>query len=162
MSQITNTSISTEIQLPMYIDTVREYLPQRYPFLMVDRVLTLEVGKSISGIKNVTINEEYLQGHFPAYPIMPGVLMIEAMAQISGILGLVTVGKKPSDGYTFLFAGVEKVRFKRQVVPGDTLELSAELIMQRQGIFKYACYARVDGKLAASAEIVLSEQQITL
>lgn len=162
MSQNIDTQHANQIQLPMHIDVIRNYLPQRYPFLMVDRVLTLEVGQSISGIKNATINEEFFQGHFPKYPVMPGVMMIEAMAQLAGILGLVTVGKKPSEGYTFLFAGADKVRFKRQVIPGDTLQLFAELVMQRQGIFKFSCKALVEGKLAASAEIMLSEQQITL
>lgn len=146
----------------MQADTIRDYLPQRYPFLLVDRVTAVEPHKQIVGLKNVSINEEFFQGHFPGLPVMPGVLIVEAMAQIAGVLGFISVGKRPRDGYMFLFAGADKVRFKRQVIPGDTLILSAELVMQRSGIFKFSCQAHVEGKLAASAEILVSEQQITL
>lgn len=154
--------VPLEFQLPMQADTIRDYLPQRYPFLLVDRVTAVEPHKQIIGLKNVSINEEFFQGHFPGLPIMPGVLIVEAMAQIAGMLGFISVGKRPRDGYMFLFAGADKVRFKRQVIPGDTLTLRAELVMQRAGIFKFACQAHVEGKLAASAEILVSEQQITL
>lgn len=113
----------------MDIKEVREYLPHRYPFLLIDRVLNIEPGKRIEALKNVTINEPFFNGHFPEEPIMPGVLIIEAMAQAAGILGFVTENKKPSDGYIYLLVGTDKARFKRQVVPGDTLHLFAEYVV---------------------------------
>ena len=151
-----------DYQLPMQADVIRTFLPQRYPFLLVDRVTEVVPNKFIKGLKNVSINEEFFQGHFPGLPIMPGVLIVESMAQIAGMLGFISVGKRPRDGYMFLFAGADKVRFKRQVLPGDTLIISAELIMQRRGILKFCCEAYVEDKLVASADILVSEQQITL
>ncbi len=151
-------SISFPIALPIYIETIRELLPQRYPFLMVDRVLSVEPGKSIVAIKNVTANEEYFQGHFPEIPVMPGVLMLEAMAQVSGILGFITEEKLPADGYIYLFAGVDKLRFKRRVIPGDTLTISASIITSKQKIYKFACQIHVGEELAASGEIMVIEQ----
>lgn len=146
-------------ELPMQIEQIREYLPHRYPFLLVDRVT--EVSEhGIVGYKNVSINEEYMQGHFPGYPIMPGVLIVEAMAQISGILGFIMNDEKPTPGSLFLFAGAEKVRFKKQVVPGDQLVLKSELVMQKRGIYKYLCSASVDGITAATAEIIISHQKL--
>ena len=145
--------------LPMDILTIREYLPHRYPFLLVDRVTEI-TENSIVGYKNVSINEEFLQGHFPTYPIMPGVLIVEALAQISGILGFVLNNQKPKAGSLFLFAGAEKVRFKKQVVAGDQLVLKSELVMQKRGIYKYNCSASVDGIVAATAEIIISHQKI--
>ncbi len=162
MNESVDSLAPLEFQLPMQADSIRDYLPQRYPFLLVDRVTAVEPHQHIVGLKNVSINEEFFQGHFPGLPVMPGVLIVEAMAQIAGVLGFISVGKRPRDGYMFLFAGADKVRFKRQVIPGDTLILRAELVMQRSGIFKFACQAHVEGKLAASAEILVSEQQITL
>ncbi|XID75650.1 3-hydroxyacyl-ACP dehydratase FabZ [Alkanindiges sp. WGS2144] len=155
-------TVTLDYQLPMQADTIRSFLPQRYPFLLVDRITEVVPNKYIKALKNVSINEEYFQGHFPGLPIMPGVLILESMAQIAGMLGFISVGKRPRDGYMFLFAGSDKVRFKRQVVPGDTLIISAELVMQRGGILKFACQAHVEDKLAASAEVLVSEQQITL
>ena len=159
-----NISIAAPLDydLPMQADVIRTFLPQRYPFLLVDRVTEVTPNKYIKGLKNVSINEEYFQGHFPGLPIMPGVLIIESMAQIAGMLGFISVGKRPRDGYMFLFAGADKVRFKRQVLPGDTLIISANLLMQRQGILKFSCTAHVEDKLVASADILVSEQQITL
>ncbi|NHB57392.1 3-hydroxyacyl-ACP dehydratase FabZ [Acinetobacter shaoyimingii] len=146
-------------ELPMQIQAIREYLPHRYPFLLIDRVT--EVSENgIVGFKNVSINEEFMQGHFPGYPIMPGVLIVEAMAQISGVLGFIMNNEKPAPGSLFLFAGAEKVRFKKQVVPGDQLVLKSELIMQKRGIYKYQCSASVDGVVAAAAEIIISHQKL--
>lgn len=162
MTNDISAAVSLDYQLPMQADAIRSYLPQRYPFLLVDRVTDVVPNQSIKGLKNVTINEEFFQGHFPGLPIMPGVLIVESMAQIAGILGFMSAGKRPRDGYMFLFAGADKVRFKRQVIPGDTLILSAELLMQRRGIFKFSCQAHVEGRLVASADILVSEQQITL
>lgn len=145
--------------LPMNIQQIREYLPHRYPFLLVDRVTEI-TDNSIIGYKNVSINEEFLQGHFPEYPIMPGVLIVEALAQISGVLGFVLNNEKPQPGSLFLFAGAEKVRFKKQVVAGDQLVLKSELVMQKRGIYKYNCTASVDGIVATTAEIIISHQRI--
>ncbi|MEY2863880.1 MAG: 3-hydroxyacyl-[acyl-carrier-protein] dehydratase FabZ [Pseudomonadota bacterium] len=156
------TAATLPVDLPLQASKLREYLPQRYPMLLVDRVTAVELGHSITGIKNVTINEEFFQGHFPDYPIMPGVLILEAMAQIAGVLGFMTAGKRPSDGYMYLFAGADKVRFKRQVIPGDTLTLYAEMLTSRQGIYKFACRAHVGHELAASVEILVAEQQMVL
>lgn len=152
-------SVTFPVAMPMYVETIREFLPQRYPFLMVDRVLSVEPGKSIVAIKNVTVNEEFFDGHFPGMPVMPGVLMLEAMAQVSGILGFITEEKLPADGFIYLFAGVDKLRFKRRVIPGDTLTISAEIITAKQKIYKFACQVRVGDELAASAEIMVVEQQ---
>lgn len=143
--------------LPMYAEQIKEYLPHRYPFLLVDRVIDIQ-DNSIEAYKNVSINEEFLQGHFPGYAIMPGVLIVEALAQVSGILAFVTEGEKPRPGSIFLFAGAEKIRFKKPVVPGDQLVLKSELLMQRRGIYKFSCTALVDGVIATSAEITISHQ----
>lgn len=146
-------------ELPMNVQTIRSYLPHRYPFLLVDRV-TEVTENGIVGYKNITINEEFMQGHFPGYPIMPGVLIVEAMAQISGVLGFIMNNETPQPGSLFLFAGAEKVRFKKQVVPGDQLVLKSELLMQKRGIYKYLCTACVDDKVAATAEIIISHQKL--
>lgn len=145
-------------ELPMKIHAIREYLPHRYPFLLVDRVIDV-TENSITGYKNVSINEEFFQGHFPDYPLMPGVMIVEALAQISGILGFILNKQKPKAGSLFLFAGAEKVRFKKQVVAGDQLVLKSELIVQKRGIYKYNCTASVDGAIAATAEIIISHQK---
>lgn len=143
----------------MYIADIKAYLPQRYPFLMVDRVIELEVGKSIKAYKNVTTNEEFFQGHFPDKPIMPGVLIIEALAQAAGVLGFKSQEKKPEDGYLYYFVGADDVRLKRPVVPGDRLTLEAEIISVRRGIYKFACKASVDGELSCSATILCAERK---
>lgn len=142
----------------MDIQEIKQFLPQRYPFLMVDRVTEIEPGKHIIGYKNISANEEMFNGHFPGNPIMPGVMIVEAMAQIAGILGFKTSGKRPADGYTYLFAGADKVRFKRQVIPGDRLVIEAEAGPSKQNIYKFSCRATVDGELAASADILVYEQ----
>ena len=157
MTTESNLAKFTMPELPMHIGTIREYLPHRYPFLLVDRVNEI-TEDSIVGYKNVSINEEFFEGHFPDYPIMPGVLIIEALAQVSGVLGFVMNNVKPEPGTVFLFAGAEKVRFKKPVVPGDKLELKSKLIMQKLGIYKYNCIASVDGRVAATAEIIISKQ----
>ncbi len=139
---------------------ILEYLPHRYPFLLVDRVTELEKGKSIKGYKNLSFNEEFFQGHFPNNPIMPGVLIIEAMAQLSGILGFVTVGRKPSDGVVQYLAGASRVRWKRPVLPGDQLRMESELVSGKRGIYKFDCRALVDGEVVCVAEILTAEREV--
>jgi 3-hydroxyacyl-[acyl-carrier-protein] dehydratase len=144
----------------MEINEIRKYLPHRYPFLLVDRVVHIEAGVSIEAVKNVTINEPYFNGHFPQEPIMPGVLIVEALAQVAGILGFVTENKRPDEGYMYLLCGVDKARFRRQVVPGDQLLLKASYITVKRNILKFAGEARVDGQLVASAEFLVAEQRL--
>lgn len=138
----------------MDINEIREYLPHRYPFLMVDRVLSCEPGKRIVAVKNVTINEPFFNGHFPHYPVMPGVLVIEALAQAAGILSFRTLGRKADADSVYYFAGINDARFKRPVVPGDTLELAVDIKRVVRGISWYTAVARVSGQLAAEAELM--------
>ena len=142
----------------MDINEIKEYLPHRYPFLLVDRVLELDLeNKQIRAYKNVSVNEPFFNGHFPQHPIMPGVLIIEAMAQAAGLLGFKMMGVKPADYY---FVGSDKLRFRQPVVPGDQLQLEATYLSDRRGIWKFACRATVDGKEACSAEIICAERKI--
>ncbi|MBU2705788.1 MULTISPECIES: 3-hydroxyacyl-ACP dehydratase FabZ [Zooshikella] len=145
----------------MNIQEIKAYLPQRYPFLLVDRVVELDLeANTISCYKNVSVNEEFFNGHFPEHPIMPGVLIIEAMAQAAGILGFKMSGKQPEDNHVYYFAGADKVRFKQPVVPGDRLQLNASFVMEKRGIWKFSCQALVDGKLASSAEILCAKKEL--
>ena len=125
----------------------------------MDRVLELEPNKYIKAYKNITANEEFFLGHFPDKPIMPGVLILEAMAQASGVLGFKSVEKKPLDGYLYYFVGADAVRFKRPVIPGDQLILEAEILNITQNIYKFQCKASVDDELASSAVILCAERQ---
>lgn len=143
----------------MFIGDIKAYLPQRYPFLMVDRVVEIELGKRIKAYKNVTANEEFFEGHFPHKPIMPGVLIIEALAQAAGVLGFKSQEKLPKDGYLYYFVGADNVRLKRPVVPGDRLMLEAEIVMVKRGIYKFQCKASVDGELACEATILCAERK---
>lgn len=149
-----------DFKLPIEANQIQDFLPQRFPMLLLDRVIAHDPNHRLTAIKNVTFNEPFFQGHFPQHPIMPGVLIIEAMAQAAGILGFITEGKRPVDGYMYLFAGADKVRFKRKVVPGDRLVITAEHITSKRGIFKFFCTASVDDELAASVEITVAEQQM--
>ena len=143
----------------MNVNEIKEYLPQRYPFLLVDRVLKLELGKSIVAYKNVTANEDFFNGHFPDFPVMPGVLIIEAMAQAAGILGFKTVEKKPADGSIYYFVGVDKLRFKRPVQPGDRLLLEASILAEKRGIWKFDCKASVDGNLVCAGIVTCADRE---
>ena len=133
------------------VNEIMKNLPHRYPFLLVDRVKELEVNKRIVAIKNVTINEPFFQGHFPGHPIMPGVLIIEAMAQVGGILAYRS--QPDTEGKVVYFMGIDKAKFRRPVVPGDTLEFVLEVIKQRRNIWVFKAEAFVDGERAAEAEI---------
>lgn len=144
----------------MDVNEIREYLPHRYPFLLVDRVLELNPGESIVAIKNVTVNEPFFNGHFPEHPVMPGVLIVEAMAQAAGILGFKTMDKKPQDGSIYYFVGADDLRFKRPVVPGDQLKLEASVISERRGIWKFAVKATVDGDTVSSATILCADRKV--
>ncbi|WP_421866839.1 3-hydroxyacyl-ACP dehydratase FabZ [Motiliproteus sp.] len=144
----------------MDVKEIREYLPHRYPFLLVDRVVELTVGESIVAYKNVTINEPFFNGHFPDHPVMPGVLIVEAMAQAAGILGFKTMGKTPQDGSIYYFVGSDKLRFKRPVVPGDQLRLEATIVSEKRGIWKFDVKSTVDGDLVSSAQILCADRKI--
>ena len=136
------------------INQIKEYLPHRYPMLLVDRVLDYELGKSIVAIKNVTINEEFFNGHFPHKPVMPGVLMIEALAQTAALLSFLTMGKKPDSSSVVYFVGIDAARFKRPVGPGDQLRMEVEITRSSRGIFKYKARGSVDGETALEAELM--------
>jgi len=136
------------------ITEIKEYLPHRYPLLLVDRVLDVEVGKRITAIKNVTVNEEFFNGHFPHQPVMPGVLMIEAMAQTAAILSFMTMDVKPDENSVVYFVGIDNARFKRPVGPGDQLVMDVEILRVSRGIWKYKATASVDGKVAVEGELM--------
>ncbi len=142
----------------MNIQDVKNYLPHRYPFLLVDRVLELEVGKSLVALKNVTVNEPQFTGHFPAQPIMPGVLIVEALAQATGILAFKSEVGRPIDGQIYMLVGVDKVRFKRMVEPGDQLRLEVEVMTVKRGMWKFKCQATVDGKVVTTAELMCTQK----
>ncbi len=136
-----------------------EYLPHRYPFLLLDRVEKLVPGESVEGFKNITANEEVFNGHFPGQPIFPGVLILEAMAQVSGVLAFETRGTRPSSGINYLFGGVEKARFRRPVIPGDRLNMKSAIIADRGWIMKFDCTAYVEDAVACSAILTIVEQR---
>jgi len=146
---------STEV-LTMDIQEVLRRLPHRYPFLLVDRVLECVPKKSIRALKNVTFNEPCFTGHFPGRPVMPGVLMLEALAQTAGILAFVTAGVYPSETTQIYFVGIDKVRFRRPVVPGDQIILKATLERALRGIWKFTTVAEVDGEEVVSAEMMVA------
>lgn len=143
----------------MNIREVLKYLPHRYPFMLIDRVLEVIPGERLRAIKNVTFNEPFFQGHFPHAPVMPGVLIIEAMAQATGILAFKTAQTQPSAETLYYFVGVDNVRFKQRVVPGDQLELDVRLLRTVRGVWKFATEAKVDGKLVASGELMCAERE---
>lgn len=149
------------VSLPLKYDQIKHYLPHRYPFMLIDRVTACSPDNWITGYKNITINEELFNGHFPDNPIMPGVLMVEAMAQLSGILGFISADQTAEDGYLYLFAGVDKVRFKKMVSTGDTLVIRSKALMNKRDIYKFSCTAHVDGQLACSAEIMIARQKVS-
>ena len=130
---------------------VMKLLPHRYPFLLIDRVLDYKENDYLNAYKNVSMNEPFFQGHFPEYPVMPGVLILEALAQATGILAFQSMEEKPGDDNLYLFVGIDEARFKRQVVPGDQLQLHVKLLKHKRGIWKFEAEATVDGELAASA-----------
>ena len=136
------------------INQIKEYLPHRYPLLLVDRVLEWEAGKSITAIKNVTANEEFFNGHFPHKPVMPGVLMIEALAQTAALLSFLTAGRKHDENSVVYFVGIDGARFKRPVEPGDQLKMQVEILRMTRGIWKYKAVGTVDGQTAVEGELM--------
>lgn len=144
----------------MDINDILRHLPHRYPFLLIDRVIEFNKGESLTGIKNVTYNEPFFQGHFPQRPVMPGVLILEAMAQATGLLAFRTLENTADRNTLYYLVGMDRVRFKRPVEPGDQLLLSARLLKTKRGIWMFDCDARVDGVIAASAEIMCTERDI--
>ncbi len=150
--------MSGEANHPKHIQELFSFLPHRYPFLLVDRVTDLVINERVLGYKNITINEELFNGHFPGQPIFPGVLILEAMAQLSGVLAFESKGTRPADGVNYLFGGVEKARFRRPVVPGDRLDMQSTIAADRRRMMKFDCEAHVDGELACSATLTVVEQ----
>jgi 3-hydroxyacyl-[acyl-carrier-protein] dehydratase len=146
--------------MKMNIHEILRKLPHRYPIILVDRVLEVVPGERIVALKNVTINEPYFMGHFPGHPVMPGVLIIESMAQACAILTYVTLQPKEDDGTLFYFAGIDAARFKRPVLPGDQLRLEAEMGRVKRGIGKFTARAIVDGQIAAETEMLCAVRNV--
>ena len=144
----------------MDINEIMRYLPHRYPFLLIDRVLSYEPGKSIEALKNVTINEPFFVGHFPHHPVMPGVLIIEAMAQAAAILTFKTEGAKADSDSVYYFVGIDNARFKRPVTAGDALRITVNLTRHVRGIWKFSAVARVEDALAAEAELMCTVRDL--
>ncbi len=139
---------------------IKKYLPHRYPFLFIDRVVELVPGDYIRCYKSISVNEPFFEGHFPIKPIMPGVLIIEAMAQAAGILGLKSTEHVRNARVTYLLCGVDNARFRRQVIPGDRLDFRATLGGSKRGIHKFYCEASVDGELAVSVDLLVAEREV--
>ena len=147
---MTDTTTSTS----MDIHEILDHLPHRYPFILIDRVISMELGNEIVALKNVTINEPFFPGHFPYHPVMPGVLIVEAMAQAAAILSFKTMGVKPSDDSVYYFAGIDSARFKRPVSPGDQIVFNVKIDRILKGIWKYSGVASVDGHVVAEAQMM--------
>jgi len=144
----------------MNIDEILEHLPHRYPMLLVDRVLELVPGESIHAYKNISVNEHYFSGHFPHHPVMPGVLIMEALAQAAGILSFKTLEQKPDKDSLFYFVGIDGARFKKPVIPGDQLHLYASLERKMRGIWRFNAQAKVGGEAVAEAQLMCSKQNL--
>ncbi len=139
-------------------EDISKYLPHRDPFLFIDEVIALKKGEEIHAIKHIQEDEYFLQGHFPNNPIFPGVIIVEALGQASGILGFVTMNKTPEEGSIYVLAGVDKVRFRKRVRPGDILNLHSKIINEKRGIWKFECKAEVEGDLICSANILCADR----
>ncbi|MDR2787658.1 MAG: 3-hydroxyacyl-ACP dehydratase FabZ [Candidatus Accumulibacter sp.] len=144
----------------MDIHEILKHLPHRYPFLLVDRVVDFEPGKFIHAYKNITINEPFFVGHFPHHPVLPGVLIMEALAQAAGILSFKTMDVVPDENSVFYFVGIDGARFKKPVMAGDQLHLHVEIARRMRGIWKYKAEARVDGEVAAEAELMCAKRDV--
>ena len=146
--------MSENVTNSMNIHEILDHLPHRYPFVLIDRVLSMEVGKEITAIKNVTVNEPFFPGHFPYHPVMPGVLIVEAMAQAAAVLSFKTMGTKPNNDSVYYFAGIDSARFKKPVSPGDQIVLNVKIDRILKGIWKYSGVATVDGAVVAEASMM--------
>lgn len=144
----------------MDIQEILKYLPHRYPLILVDRVISLEVGKQIEAYKNVSINEPFFSGHFPHYPVMPGVLIVEALAQAAALLTIKSANIETATNQVYYFVGIDAVRFKKPVMPGDRLVLKAEITRQVKGIWKYAARAEVDDQVVTEAQLMCTARDI--
>lgn len=152
--------MSDHVNTSMDIHEILDHLPHRYPFMLVDRVLSLELGKQIVAVKNVSMNEPFFPGHFPYHPVMPGVLIVEAMAQAAAILSFKTMGVKPTDDAVYYFAGIDNARFKKPVSPGDQIILKVSIDRILRGIWKYKGVALVDDSVVAEAEMMCILKEI--
>ena len=155
MTESPHSASSRVVRLPVNTPEIERLLPHRYPFLLVDRVVAFEKDKRVLAYKNVTCNEPFFTGHFPGRPVMPGVLILEAMAQTAGILTFVTAGVYPDESVRFYFAGIDKARFRRPVVPGDQVKFTAVLERRIRTIWKFSTVAEVAGQEACSAEMMV-------
>ena len=144
----------------MTIEEIKEYLPHRYPFLLIDRVVSYEAGKRIVALKNVTVNEPFFPGHFPHLAVMPGVLIIEAMAQAAAVLSLRSKGHKNDGKWVYYFVGIDGARFKRPVTPGDQVIFEVEAGRESRGMAKFTAVAKVDGQVAAEAELLCALREL--
>ena len=150
----------TNEKLSMDIHEILDHLPHRYPFVLVDKVISMELGKEITAIKNVTINEPYFPGHFPYHPVMPGVLIVEALAQAAALLSFKTMDTKPTEDSVYYFAGIDNARFKKPVNPGDQIILHVKIDRILKGIWKYTGTATVDGEIVAEANMMCILKEI--
>lgn len=150
-----------DIQLPIEAKDIQKLIPHRYPFLLIDRITAFEPMKSLTAIKNVSMNEPQFQGHFPGFPVMPGVLIIEALAQTCGTLAILSEGGRKEEEIYF-FAGIDNARFKRQVIPGDQLVFEVELLANKRGIGKFKATAKVEGQIAVEAEIMCAKRAVEM
>ena len=146
------------MEVEINIEEIQEFLPHRYPMQLVDRVINMVLGESITAYKNITTNEPFFMGHFPGKQVMPGVLIVEAMAQASGILGFKTMDKRPEDGSIYYFVGAHDLRFKRPAIPGDKLILNSKVVTNKKGIWKFDCSATVNSELVAKAMILCADR----
>jgi 3-hydroxyacyl-[acyl-carrier-protein] dehydratase len=144
----------------MDIHEILKYLPHRFPFLLVDRVVSLDPGKTIVALKNVTVNEPFFVGHFPHHPVMPGVLIVEALAQAAALLTFRSMNHVPDEKSIYYFVGIDRARFKRPVTPGDQLELKVKIERETRGMWKYSAAAYVEGKLATEAELMCTVREL--
>lgn len=151
--------MTSNIDKPINIYEILKQIPHRFPFLLIDRVLEVEPGKRIRMLKNVTINEPFFVGHFPEFPVMPGVLIIEAMAQSAGILSVLSFGPR-KENELYFFASIDNAKFKRQVIPGDALHIEVELVKVVMGVGKYKAQAFVEGDLVAQANLMVAKKEV--